>query len=447
MNSSRRNTIAVMSMLSVAILSSAESPCSADENRLRLLVETDAGGDPDDEQSLVRFLLYSNEWDVEGIIANRPQTRRPENQNPEETGLGVARRLLKAYGECRPNLILHDPRYPSMEELWERTLAGDQGTNAAVDRIIELVDSSDLRPLWYSDWGSDHGSGKNNLHRALDRVLSERGEQGYASFKTRLLLSSANAFGRHTHEIEPPFPLWVDTFRPEIDGRRWYHRFAPLTAKAGGFDLERDMRTDHGPLGALYPSTPTPQKEGDSATFLYLVPTGLGDPRQPTWGSWGGRYGRQVETSEREYYWANQVDTWRETTNRDNTLGRFAEALQNDFRARLDWCVMPPENANHPPRVRLQQGSSLKVAPGAEIKLDASGTTDPDRDMLTFEWWVYHEAGTLNADVTFADPHSPTTSCRVPTVPGELHVVLTVTDNGEPPLERYARCVIAIGSE
>ncbi|HVK59408.1 MAG TPA: nucleoside hydrolase-like domain-containing protein, partial [Candidatus Kapabacteria bacterium] len=31
--------------------------------RLRVMVETDAGGDPDDEQSLVRFLLYSNEWD------------------------------------------------------------------------------------------------------------------------------------------------------------------------------------------------------------------------------------------------------------------------------------------------------------------------------------------------------------------------------------------------
>src|ERR1051325_1837876 len=40
--------------------------------RIRLMIETDAGGDPDDEQSFVRFLLYSNEWDVEGIIATRP---------------------------------------------------------------------------------------------------------------------------------------------------------------------------------------------------------------------------------------------------------------------------------------------------------------------------------------------------------------------------------------
>ena len=42
--------------------------------KLRVIVETDAGGDPDDEQSQVRFLLYANEWDVVGIIANRPET-------------------------------------------------------------------------------------------------------------------------------------------------------------------------------------------------------------------------------------------------------------------------------------------------------------------------------------------------------------------------------------
>src|SRR5256885_5200348 len=74
------------------------------EPRLRLIIETDAGGDPDDEQSLVRFLLYVNEWDVEGIIANRPCARDGENLNRERTGLGVVRALVKAYGECWPNL-------------------------------------------------------------------------------------------------------------------------------------------------------------------------------------------------------------------------------------------------------------------------------------------------------------------------------------------------------
>src|SRR3954453_10080612 len=88
------------------------STIAADLPRLRLIIETDAGGDPDDEQSLVRFLLYANEWDVEGIIANRPEARLGENRNPERTGLGIVRRLLNAYGECYPRLVEHDPNYP-----------------------------------------------------------------------------------------------------------------------------------------------------------------------------------------------------------------------------------------------------------------------------------------------------------------------------------------------
>ncbi len=78
-------------------------------DRLRVLIETDAGGDPDDEQSLVRWLLCANEWDVEGIIANRPVAREGENRNPERTGLGIVRRLVGAYGQCWTNLVQHWP--------------------------------------------------------------------------------------------------------------------------------------------------------------------------------------------------------------------------------------------------------------------------------------------------------------------------------------------------
>src|SRR3954467_6276386 len=94
------------------------------EERLRLIVETDAGGDPDDEQSLVRFLLYVNEWDVEGIIANRAQARDGENRNVERTGLGIVRRLLNAYGQCWTNLVQHDSRYPTKDSLWRQTVSG-----------------------------------------------------------------------------------------------------------------------------------------------------------------------------------------------------------------------------------------------------------------------------------------------------------------------------------
>jgi len=142
-----------------------------------MIIETDAGGDPDDEQSLVRFLLYTNEWDVEGIIANRPHTSKPENKNPEATGLGVVRRLVKAYGECYPNLVQHDARYPKPGVLLARMVAGYDDTDDAVKLIIAAVDRPDSRPIWYADWGSNQGAAVNNLKRASTGVSRNVGRK------------------------------------------------------------------------------------------------------------------------------------------------------------------------------------------------------------------------------------------------------------------------------
>ncbi len=46
-----------------------ESTRSGDANKPRVIVLTDIENEPDDAQSLVRFLTYSNQFDVEGIIA------------------------------------------------------------------------------------------------------------------------------------------------------------------------------------------------------------------------------------------------------------------------------------------------------------------------------------------------------------------------------------------
>src|SRR5437870_1678574 len=69
-------TLAIWTLL--LLWSGAALAAGGPADRFRLIIETDAGGDPDDEQSLVRFLHYANEWDVEGIIANRPTARDGE---------------------------------------------------------------------------------------------------------------------------------------------------------------------------------------------------------------------------------------------------------------------------------------------------------------------------------------------------------------------------------
>ncbi|XZE22781.1 nucleoside hydrolase-like domain-containing protein [Pirellulaceae bacterium SH449] len=94
-------------------------------------------------------------------------------------------------------------------QLLTRAVAGYADTEDGVNLIISAVDRDAPRPIWFSNWGTDHGSAESSLKRALDRVLLERGQEGYAQFKSRLRLSSADAFGDHTTKIEPPFSLWA----------------------------------------------------------------------------------------------------------------------------------------------------------------------------------------------------------------------------------------------
>lgn len=425
---------------------------AADEpsQRLRIIIETDAGGDPDDEQSLVRFLLYTSEWDVEGIIANRPTARDGENLNTERTGLGIVRRQIDAYGDCHAKLVQHDPRFPTRAYLHAHTVAGHNETDDGVRLIIEVVDRDDPRPVWFCNWGTDDGSAQSCLLRALDKVLSERGPEGYAQFKNRLRLSSSDEFGAHTFEIAPAFPIWVDTFRPEIDGRRWYHRFSAVTAKAGGFDIERDVRTGHGPLGALYPTNTThDQKEGDSMSFIYLIPTGMNNPNQPGWGSWAGRYGLQDDSQGRAYYWANVADAWNGTTHREHTLARWAEQLQSDFRARLDWCVKDYDDANHRPVLQIADTAPDTVQTGDAVQLDVASVSDPDGNAVKYSWAYYPEASGAGVSVELQDAETRRARFIAPAVQTrtELHFVLAVTDSGEPPLTASARRVIVVAPD
>ena len=444
-------TICLMLMAAYCFASSPLLAAEDASSRLRLLIETDAGGDPDDEQSLVRFLLYANEWDVEGIIANRQITRGRENSNRERTGLGVVLALVRAYGQVWTNLVKHDVRYPEPDTVLKRTVAGYDDTEDGVNLILRAVDGPDPRPLWYSDWGTDNGAATNNLRRALERVLRERGAAGYAKFKSRLRLSSYDKFAGHT-AIAPAWTFWVNTWQPELNRLRWYHRFSALTATAGGFDLRRHVLTDHGPLGALYPTNTTHrQKEGDTASFLYLVPTGMNDPYEPGWGGWAGRYGAREDFAALPYFWANQADVWRGTTNRDNTLLRWAAHLQNDFRARLDWCVKGVKEANHPPSVVLNGVPGTDVLrfgarTGESIKFDLSGTQDRDRHGVDYDWFTYPEAGTYRGAVVLEGTNSPTALFKVPrnAAGKSIHVIVAVTDRGEPPLTRYRRAVIDV---
>lgn len=186
--------------------------------------------------------------------------------------------------------------------------------------------------------------------------------------------------------------------------------------------------------------------------FLYLLPTGMNDPNQPTWGSWAGRHGPHDEHSAKPYYWASQIDTWQGTTSRDNILARWAAHLQNDFRARMDWCVADAfAKANHRPIAVLNGDQStqlleLSAASGQVVNLSAAQSHDPDGHAFKTTWFIYSEPGTYRGNLALSATEGKNTSFTVPTIqtPQTVHVVLQLEDDGQPPLVAYRRAIITM---
>src|SRR5688572_31067119 len=95
-------------LLTFSTLANAQD---AAPGKARLLVLTDIEADPDDTQSLVRLLLYSNEIDLEGLVATTSIHMRGEI-HPDSI-----RAVLDAYDKVRANLLLHASNYPTTNTL------------------------------------------------------------------------------------------------------------------------------------------------------------------------------------------------------------------------------------------------------------------------------------------------------------------------------------------
>jgi hypothetical protein len=86
----------------------------------------------------------------------------------------------------------------------------------------------------------------------------------------------------------------------------------------------------------------------------------------------------------------------------------------------------------------------VKATAGKPYSLDATGSTDPDGDRLSYRWFVYPEPGSYRGEATVRDADAAKATLDVPAdASGKtIHVVLQVTDAGTPPLTRYRRVVV-----
>ncbi len=454
-------------------VSAAEKP--------RVFVLTDIENEPDDAMSMVRFLTYANHFDIEGLAATTSvhQRRRVAPQR--------IRRIVEAYGKVRDNLEKHERGYPTAGLLLQRVTegiavygmngVGNGKDSPASKMLIKAADRDDPRPMWVTVWG-----GPNVLAQALWKVRKTRSADELKKFVAKLRVYTISDQDDSGPWLREQFPNLFYVASPGFHQGGAYHH-ATWSGISGdyfhgrfsGADfnlvtnewLDKNIRRK-GPLGKEYPHWEY-LMEGDTPSFFNLINNGLSDPEHPNWGGWGGRYElytphKQKWHLQRETrpFWADAEDEVLGIDNRwhtDNhaTIWRWREAYQNDFAARMDWTIKPYEEANHPPVPKLGHADQLTAKPGEEVQLSAEGSSDPDGDALSYNWFYYGEAGTLltssgttGQPVPIKNYDQINSSFRVPTgrvMPpgvGTMHIILAVTDHGTPRLTRYRRVIVDV---
>ncbi len=407
----------------------AQSP-----TKRRVVVLTDIEADPDDAQSMVRFLTYANEWDVEGLIATT-SIHQKNRVVPESI-----RHILLAYSKVQPNLLKHAPGFPTAQQLLTKVkqglpVYGMTGVGAGHDSegsdwVVRVLKQADPRPVWFSVWG-----GPNVLAQALWNIQQTETPANASRLYRKIRIYTISDQDDSGPWIRRTFPslFYVVTPGYNYADATWLGMSFPFpgsnSAVTSADWLATYIQQGHGPLGAAYLDVAY-GIEGDSPAFLGLISNGLSNPERPDYGGWGGRYtlykpdfrdsntgpfrrdNWPTDEPETRPIWTNTADS---VTGQDKgryvspqaTIWRWRQAVQHDFAARMTWCTKAYSACNHPPVPRLATPDSFTVKSGETFHLNASGTTDPDGDSMSYLWFQYPEAGTYPGQVS-TRPYAPT---------------------------------------
>lgn len=460
--------------IALLILFARENQLLAQE-KPRIIITADP--ELDDANSLIRFLLYSTDYKVEGLIyassqfhwtgdgkgtklsvPGREYTRFGLNLCPCESYRWAKDEqfihdIVEIYEKVYENLKIHNPDYPDPAELKSKIRFGNiefdgdfSKDTPGSDLIKSLMLDDNMEPLYITAWG-----GQSTIARALKSIQDQYENTPEWSkvrakiLKKVILLPSGDQDDTYAKYIKPNWPE-ID-YRQMGRGPNYSYgaqlRATPENAVYMTSSWMAEHVTGRGPLGSYYRVWGDGKQMVKGDIFDYFGLSGYTNEELKkmgyiVWmpvqekGSWLGEgdnptFMNMLDNGLRAYEhgsfggWGGKQVTpgvgmgFPDPAQPETgpPFPNFWPAAQRDFAGRLKWSVTPRYEDANH-EPKVRIKGPLNITARAGKKVQLKGiASDPDGNDVLVRWWQFN-VGTYPDDVTITNPSALTTGVVVP---------------------------------
>ena len=294
----KKIVLVLMAVIGVNALQAAEN-----DLKPRLVVCTDiapADVEPDDMESMVRLMAYADMFEIEALITSVGWNCDPYPAEWAE----YLQRVIEAYRKDVPKLMrrsgqqefmpLEDENkqqyigyWPSADYVKSRAVMGSihggikaigaDNDSPGSELLIRLADEDDTRPIYVAAWG-----GANTLAQAIWQVKQTRSAEELKKFVHKFrIYTITDQDMQYSMRMNRSYSshMWLrkefaDDLQFVWDEGTWQEQ---CELGKRHWQQHKDNIQGRGALGGEYPTYKW-GVEGDTPSFLYVMPNGLNNP-------------------------------------------------------------------------------------------------------------------------------------------------------------------------